>query len=287
MTGVRNGVSDIDVITAVGREDRWLRTAGESVAAFAAEVGVVVRWLVVSDGPDMDWIATQVGDLPVPILAYPAPAGQTQRQGPARTRNRGLAHTSAPTVCALDSDDEYLPGAMADLYFQFMEEGLPWAAGRPVFVLPDGTINTTVRPARLSEGVHTPDAYRAHAMAHNYLPWHNCGTFVARDALIEAGGWDTSRSYVRAGDIAMMARITRRYGGLFTHRPVMRYRQHPESLSHSTTWGPRDDVLLGVDLSDATLDRPEPSSGSFDADLAASRTVVRSGLGLQSPRPVF
>lgn len=284
---VSAGISDIDVITAVGRPDRWLRTAGESVAAFAAEVGVAVRWLVVSDGPDMGWIAEQIGDLPVPILAFPTPLGQTQRQGPARTRNRGLAHATAPTICALDSDDEYLPDAMADLYFQHLEEGLPWAAGRPVFVLPDGSLNTTIRPARLSEGVHAPDTYRSHALAHNYLPWHTCGTFISREVLLDVGGWDTSRSFVRAGDIAMMARVTRKHGGFFTHRPVMRYRQHPESLSHSTAWGPRDEVLLGVDLTDATLDRPEPSSGSFDVDLAASRAAIRSGIGLQTPRPLL
>lgn len=200
----------VSVITPVGREDHYLVECGRSVEALAALLPAEVEWVLTSDGVDHDWIARTVErfDVTTTITGH---QGET-KFGPARTRNHGLRTATGNVIANIDSDDFYLPEAMAAMFTEFIDSGAPWIAGRIIDVTPDGKHLSDGPPIHLAG--HVPvDGFLGHAQEHGYVPFSPTATY-ARRAVIEAvTGWDESRTFIRAEDLAMWARVSRVFAG--------------------------------------------------------------------------
>lgn len=260
---------DIVVITPVGRQEHYLTDAAASMEAFrsAAAQHVRIRWALVSDGPDDGWVSDAARAFRGEQVTFPPLA---ERQGPARTRNRALAAVE-PTdlVMSLDSDDTWISAEAAvfvsDFITRWGPQGAKWAAGRTLDIDDSGRLVSIGPAIALAEGPQPPDVVRTHALAHGYVPFHACATITEAAVVREVGGRDTSATFTRGEDIAMWARIARARHGIFTHRPVLQYRQHDSSLTASRSWRTPTEAVNALARQ---LDDPEPSSGSFATDLA-------------------
>lgn len=254
---------EVDVITAVGRKETYLAKAAQSVAEFARAAGVVTHHWLVSDGPRPDWIEQQTpraDALYRPRILDP----KGERQGPARTRNRGLAAGESTIIMTLDSDDMYQPAEMAGLLSALLVNDAPWAAGRTVDIDSEGAHRWSGPYIEMPDGWTEVDAFRASGRRRGYLPFHCCATIARRSLVEEVGGWDESPTYLRGQDVAMWARMTRNTIGWFSHRPVLLWRKH--GISYTALPDPRFDGGLQL-IDDDVLDNPAPSSGSFATDL--------------------
>lgn len=282
------GPAAIDIITPVGRVEPYLVENLRSVAALAAACQAPVRHWLVSDGPVPGWINEQIRLADITHQAPSTPgsvqhevidavrdpnSGEHVRQGPARTRNRGLRAGNAPVVMTLDSDDCYRVEEMADLYYGFNLANAPWAAGLMIDMTVDGVPTWHGPDIDLPNGWTDADCYRRHARERRTVPFHPCATIVTRDLIEKVGGWDESLTYVCGEDIALWARICREQPGWFRQEAVLNYRHHAASITNSEWVAPAESGWAQVIkiLSDRLLDNPVPSTGSFTTDLSLAR----------------
>lgn len=116
----------ISVIIPVGpRHAQHCRVAAASVAR--SSVGHLCETIVVPDG------GAQVAPMPG---ARVLPAA-LERQGPARTRNRGIDVARAPFVCFLDADDYLLPHGLEHLARRYAQGGCGYVYGNTFTREPD------------------------------------------------------------------------------------------------------------------------------------------------------
>ena len=271
-------INSIDIITAVGREDRFLRAAGESVVQFQEASGARCTWWLSSDGPSSSWIRNEIKGLKVDAVVIP-PREDGHPYGPARTRNRAASNGDGPVIIVLDSDDLILPG-MVNLYERFMSENVMWACGSSIDLDVEGQLVHSDSPFSLDEGIKN-NFLLGELEAGRGFPFHCCSTIARRSVVEVVGGWDTSKTFVRGEDVAMWARITRRYPGLYTHEVVHAYRANPDSLISAYSW-PAPDAAKNALLNE--LDSPEKSSGNFVEDLRAMTVPFSEGFDARRAR---
>lgn len=132
---------------------------------------------------------------------------------PAVTRNLGIEHARGGLIAFLDDDDEWLPGKLA----------------AQLAALATGDAEVISTNALRSDGsVFRPDAPRIGRPTRADLMWTNpiimSSVLVARDRLISAGGFQTSRRVRGVEDYAMWLELTARGARLLTlGEPLIRY----------------------------------------------------------------
>lgn len=116
----------ISVIIPVGpRHVQHCRVAAASVAR--SSVGHLCETIVVPDG------GAQVAPMPG-VRVLPA---ALERQGPARTRNRGIEVARAPFACFLDADDYLLPHGLEHMARRYAAGGCGYVYGNTYTQEPD------------------------------------------------------------------------------------------------------------------------------------------------------
>ena len=73
-------------------------------------------------------------------------------QGQASAINAGISRASGEIVAYINSDDFYLPGAIAAAAARFSDPTVEWVAGACRYEHPDGSIEAIVRPSQPSGG---------------------------------------------------------------------------------------------------------------------------------------
>ena len=115
MTNDVHGADDplpgVSVIIPCYNREIFIREAIESV--LAQDYGGPLEVVVADDG-STDASLEIASSYGVPVLVVPKPEG-CKDQGPAPTRNRGIAASSHPLIAFLDSDDLFLPGHLERL----------------------------------------------------------------------------------------------------------------------------------------------------------------------------
>jgi glycosyltransferase involved in cell wall biosynthesis len=156
-----------------------------------------------------------------------------ENRGVCRTRNETLTHARGKYVCAISTDDVWLPEKLA-VQVEAIER-LPRTVGvvysdaeridadsRP---LPNTFIEEIDSEGRPPEG----DLYET-LLKRNFIPAGT--TLVRRECFETVGPYDESLVYE---DWDMWIRIARRYEFAFTPAICTRYRVHGDSLSHLLT----------------------------------------------------
>jgi len=152
-------------------------------------------------------------------------------QGVARTRERCLQATRGRYVAWLDSDDAYLPGALArQVAVLEAHPGVSMVHGG--FHVVDGA-GTRLRDwtAPFAEDTVEPGpvAFRQ-LLASNEV---TTSTVVARRSAHHLAGPSGSRPGQSSSDWAMWLRLALQGDVAYTAAPVARYRQHPATISHA------------------------------------------------------
>jgi len=258
----------LSVITAVGREDRYLKNAAESVAELFEILGDGM-WILSSDTVDLNWILknTRAVGSNRHVLA----SAHKRPWGPGRVRNRALGRVDSPLVGSLDSDDMYHPAEMAKLVERASTVNAStefWWAGQTIEVAESGVEYNSSHGYPNVDEPHTVSAgyMRTTIESTNWLPFHCSATLVRSDVLKEIGGWDTSRDFLRVEDIATWIRVTDRYPGFLSPDTVLSRRITEEAITRNPDWG--DFALPDLSL----IDLPhESSSEDFLSELKNTR----------------
>jgi glycosyltransferase involved in cell wall biosynthesis len=213
----------VSVILPVYNRAAVLQRAIRSVLAQAR---VDCELIVVDDGSTVD-LPAAVPELSAPGVRYHRQANQ----GVAAARNAGLRLAEGGLIAFLDSDDELLPEALADLSQRLVEDrAADLAHGWAVTVDEAGRSAVWQRP-RL-QGL----AFRALLYA-NPLPM---GTVLARRACLGPDPFDTG-SFIEDWDLWL--RLSFRHPFTHVHRVVARLRAEPV---RRLTSAPSEQAALAV-----------------------------------------
>ncbi len=171
--------------------------------------------------------------------------------GPAATRASGLAHSDAPLVALLDSDDAWEPGKLAAQLEAF--ESHPDASlcfGEAV-VVDENDRETGELFAQVTPGAHP--AAEIGRMLFRRNPITTSSTLIRRDSLDRAGGFD----HPATDDLGCWMRLAATGDPfVFEPRARIRYRRHAEGLSHDMRVGARL-ALAALDAHGQMLDEAE------------------------------
>ncbi len=150
----------------------------------------------------------------------------TENQGVASARQRGLEEASTPWVCILDSDDLFLPGALAriaEAVVNAPETDLVYVDNRHLF--PDGSWEDRPYP-------RYPDN-RAMARAillRPRIPFKHSGTVMKREVALELGGYDRNLSIKVDIDLFLRFLVRGKKVELISE-PLVAFRMHRGSMS--------------------------------------------------------
>ena len=155
--------------------------------------------------------------------------------GPARARNRGIAHARAPQLAFLDADDQWCPGLLDAL--------VGYARRFPDAALVSGVLDG---PSRFDVDAdeRTPPRHRFCEIFHQRYHVPMSTVLARRSAVEEAGGFDERRElYVEDWDLWL--RIAARHP--VGHVPAARVRYRPGGLMSSAPERTRRGQLFTVD----------------------------------------
>lgn len=177
---------------------------------------------------------SRANDFPVEVLRLPT------NVGPAAARNLGIAHAATRYVGFLDSDDEYLPDALAALVSA--ADGAPDSVlsfADATIVSPDGTLpHALFRPRIRLDGEATPcpgqpDVYRLTNATRSLLKASiipTSATCFRRDAALRVGGMPEE---FRAGeDWLFWLRLANQGSFVFRLDDVVLHHRHEGNLTH-------------------------------------------------------
>jgi GT2 family glycosyltransferase len=189
-------------------------------------------------------------------------------RGAATARNTALGAATQPWVALLDSDDEWLPHHLDTLWALRDEHVL--VAGAALILDHDGAPWRYLGP--LSRGPVVLDSPAA-LYPENFLP--ASATLARRDAVLAAGGYDTSLRY--AEDLDLWIRVMDHGTAIASPRVVTRYRLHAGQKST----GQRSRATQ-LQIAEAYRDRPWWSPRLVERQLAfrawdALRAELRGG----------
>jgi glycosyltransferase involved in cell wall biosynthesis len=191
---------------------------GQAIGSALAQTAPGTEVIVVDDG-STDATAEVAGRFAgVRVIRQP-------NTGVATARNTGLAAASGDFVVFLDADDELLPDAVAigmDALRRRPEAAA--AAGCAVPIDANGRSLAAVWPSP-----DTDDGMRyAELFAGNFI-WTPGAAIFRRALVLRAGGFDSRWS--GAADYALYLRLAAEWPIHWHGTPVVRYRQHPQSMS--------------------------------------------------------
>ena len=216
---VVNG-KQVTVVTPVGGNVnlQWLAEGAESLRANR----VSFEHIVVSDGPPLD------------VLQRACPAAtvlsNARSKGPAGARNTGLDVARGRWVYALDADDLVEPGALDALVETGDQRDRVWACGKARDVDRDNTVIYV--PGELeAKGDLPPGWFLSYYRANGIYPVLCCGgTLLRTDVARALGGWDESLGD-RSEDVSLVAAVSASGTGGLAGGFLLRYRQHPDSIT--------------------------------------------------------
>lgn len=217
-------------------EGVYLRKAAQSVAALCDHLrGWKIEWLIAPDGVKEEWIEHTIADINAPYKIV-AQGDEVARSGPAFPRNRALKQASSYWVMSLDEDDEYIASGMADLLKAVCANDSQWGAGL-IYDIDDQDKIINKGPEIELNKVIPLNGIQHFKEKHGYFPFMCCAT-IAKTALVkQVGGWAEDPKLKRCEDMAMWFAINANNEGLWLNKPVLKYRNNPDSITHQKEWG--------------------------------------------------
>jgi Glycosyl transferase family 2 len=162
----------VSVVVPVFNRDRQLERALQSVAA---QIRPAAEVIVVDDGCS-DTSAEVAASFGAQVVAH------DRNRGQAAARNTGIDAARQPWIAFLDSDDEWLPGHLEDLWE--LRDGVLFVACSSVNCRPDPSRDRVVGPLTREPLLLWAPWRLVHPQ--NFVTMST--TMVRRDALIELGG---------------------------------------------------------------------------------------------------
>lgn len=198
------------IITCTWNSQAWLP---ESIASVLQQEGPQYEYIFVDGGSTDDTLA-QIAAITRPVTLI-----KNIRGGISHAMNCGLAAATGDIVAHLHSDDFYLrPDVLDFVDRSFSVSGCRWLFGRTL-----RCINGELYP----EGWQAPRHTRQRLLRGNFIP--HPATFVARELMQQAGGFDTALRY--AMDYDLWLRLADITPPLQTELPLAAFREHAGSLS--------------------------------------------------------
>jgi glycosyltransferase involved in cell wall biosynthesis len=200
------------IVTCTWNSARYLE---ESIASVLVQDYPHIEYIFVDGGSD-DGTLEQIRSLPRPFRLI-----ENVRGGVSRAMNEGVRIATGDVVAHLHSDDYYLrPDVLSTVARHLESSGRGWLFGRTMALI-DGKLH--------------PDNYVAPRFSFrsllkgNYIP--HPATFVRRDWMERAGGFDTGLKY--AMDYDLWLRLARIGAPVQLDEPLAAFREHEGSLSYS------------------------------------------------------
>lgn len=202
---------------------------GQALASVGAQT--YPRWevIVVDDQAPEDGTAAIVADF---AKAWPGHRVEFVRhahnQGVSAARNTGIEHAKGTYIAPLDPDDDWLPVHLERAMDLFARDPELVATSGPVIMFRTDPGRTYAHPMRFPiwKVKHFP-----HSLAvHNFI--QPSATVLRRDAVLEAGGFDTEPALQHIEDYDLWIRLVRAGGRFaFLETPTSRYRKHGAAAS--------------------------------------------------------
>lgn len=200
------------VITCTWNSAKYLR---DSISSLLAQDYPHIEYIFV-DGGSIDGTLEQIRALQRPYRLL-----ENVRGGVSRAMNEGLRIASGDVVAYLHSDDYYLRPDVLSIVAQYLESGeRQWLFGRTMSLIGD----------RLREdGYVAPRFSYAKLLRGNFIP--HPATFVRRDLMLRAGGFNVGLKY--AMDYDLWLKLARLATPVQLDVPLTAFREHDGSLSSS------------------------------------------------------
>lgn len=201
------------VITCTWNSSAYL---AESIASVLAQDYPNIEYIFV-DGGSSDDTLDQIRALQRPYQLL-----ENVRGGVSRAMNEGLRVASGDVVAHLHSDDYYLkPEVLSTVAAHLETSGRNWLFGRTCPIV-DGVLG--------SEGYVAPRYSYAKLLKGNFIP--HPATFVRREFMEQAGGFDTNLKY--AMDYDLWLKLGQMGEPVQLDEPLTAFREHEDSLSSSS-----------------------------------------------------
>ncbi len=197
------------VITCTRNSELWLQQA---IASVLMQRGVDIE-LIFVDGGSNDGTLSRIHALQRPYLLI-----ENERNGISAAMNAGIRAARGEVIAHLHSDDFYLRDDVLLTVARALRGGARWLFGRTMRCI-DGRL--------LPEGFRAPRYSRRRLLRGNFIP--HPATFVTRELLREAGGFDTQLKY--AMDYDLWLRLSQIADPLQLPEPLAAFREHDGSLS--------------------------------------------------------
>lgn len=186
---------------------------GESIASVLAQDYPHIEYIFV-DGGSTDGTLDQIRSLQCPYQLI-----ENVRGGVSRAMNEGLRAASGDVIAHLHSDDYYLhPQVLSTVARHLETTGRAWLFGRTKPII-DGRL--------VPENYVAPRYSYDKLLKGNFIP--HPATFVRRELIERAGGFDTGLKY--AMDYDLWLRLGRLAEPVQLDEPLTAFREHEGSLS--------------------------------------------------------
>jgi glycosyltransferase involved in cell wall biosynthesis len=183
--------------------------------------------VLVQDYPDVEYIFVDGGSTDdtlkqIRALQRPYRLIENVRGGVSRAMNEGMRIATGDVIAHLHSDDYYLrPDVLSIVAGHLEKSGRGWLFGRTKPI-----VNGVLR----SEDYVAPRYSYAKLLKGNFIP--HPATFVRRELMQRAGGFDTSLKY--AMDYDLWLRLGRIADPVQLDEPLTAFREHEGSLSSAS-----------------------------------------------------
>lgn len=203
-------VPRFSIITCTWNSQAWLAACIQSVLQ-QQHVSVEIIFV---DGGSHDATLSQIWSIPIPVTLI-----RNIRGGVSRAMNRGLQAAQGEFVAFLHADDYYLDDLVLHTVDNlFATSNCRWLFGRTKIIKNNQLTNETWRAPRFS---------RQQLLRGNFIP--HPATFVQRQLLLDAGGFDETLRY--AMDYDCWLRLSEYATPLQSELAFTAFREHAGSLS--------------------------------------------------------
>lgn len=203
----------ISVITCTWNSATYLP---ESIASVLAQDHPDIEYIFV-DGGSGDGTLEQIRALPRPYTLL-----ENVRGGVSRAMNEGLHAARGDVIAYLHSDDYYLyPDILSRVAGKLESSGRGWLFGRTMALI-DGKLH--------ADNYVAPRFSYANLLRGNFIP--HPATFVRRDLMLKAGGFNTALKY--AMDYDLWLKLAKMGAPVQLDEPLAAFREHEGSLSSSS-----------------------------------------------------
>lgn len=198
------------IITCTLNSARWI---DESIRSVLSQREVSIDYIFV-DGGSTDGTLDKIRAIPRKITLI-----RNRRLGISDAMNAGMDAARGDIIAHLHSDDFYLhPEVLASVSRAFADSGREWLFGRTM---------RAIHGALLPENYTAPRYSRSQLLRGNFIP--HPSTFVRRELLKKAGGFDTRLRY--AMDYDLWLRLSILSEPLQVDSALTAFREHDGSLS--------------------------------------------------------